>query len=117
MQQQPWWAFRCIEPRERNIVRGPRWAEKWVPWMPLESSAYVDLYRIVPPPQLGRRLQAVDVLREAAEEDAAVVEQLEESVGRRRLEVARPHLLRQMVEGLRVVLEEANVEDRLGELK
>ena len=40
--------------------------------------------------QPGRRLQRVNILREAAQEFAVVIEQLEEAVRWRRLEVARP---------------------------
>ena len=37
LQLQPWWAFRCIEARDRKAVRGPDWAKVWTPWMPAES--------------------------------------------------------------------------------
>jgi uncharacterized membrane protein YgcG len=37
LQRQPWWAFRCVEPRERALVRGPRYNVEYVPWMPAES--------------------------------------------------------------------------------
>ena len=37
MQQLPWWAFTCIEPRERGLVRGPRYSEHYHPWQPAES--------------------------------------------------------------------------------
>ena len=37
LQQQPWWAFRCIESRDRRARRGEAWATAWTPWMPPES--------------------------------------------------------------------------------
>ena len=37
MQQQPWWPFTCIEPRDRAALRGPRYSELYVPWHPPES--------------------------------------------------------------------------------
>ena len=37
LQQQPWWAFKCVEPRDRRALRGDGWAERWPPWMPAES--------------------------------------------------------------------------------
>lgn len=37
MQQLPWWAFRCIENRDRRAIRGEAWATTWTPWMPPES--------------------------------------------------------------------------------
>jgi hypothetical protein len=37
LQLQPWWAFQCIEPRDRRAVRGPDYAATWTPWMPAES--------------------------------------------------------------------------------
>ena len=37
LQQRQWWAFRCIENRERKSVRGPTWATDYMPWMPAES--------------------------------------------------------------------------------
>lgn len=37
LQRQPWWAFRCIETRDRAVARGPRYAGEYVPWAPPES--------------------------------------------------------------------------------
>ena len=32
MQQQPWWAFHCIEPRERGVLRGKAYSDAYTPW-------------------------------------------------------------------------------------
>ena len=37
LQQQPWWAFRCVEPRDRRAVRGDAWENMWTPYMPPEA--------------------------------------------------------------------------------
>lgn len=37
LQLQPWWAFRCIEQRDRRVVRAPDFGTTWTPWMPAES--------------------------------------------------------------------------------
>ena len=37
LQLQPWWAFKCVEPRERKAVLGADFASRWAPWMPAES--------------------------------------------------------------------------------
>lgn len=64
--------------------------------------------------QSGRRLERVDVLGEASEQQAFFLEQADEDVSRGRLVAARPQLLAQAVEGLRVATEELEVEDGLG---
>ena len=63
--------------------------------------------------EAGRRLEAVNVLREAALELPVLVKLLEEAMRGRRLVLARPHLPAQLVKGLGRVPEEADVKDGL----
>ena len=65
-------------------------------------------------PKAGGRLQAIDVLGEAAQELALVVEHLEERMRRRRCEITRPELAAQALERLGVVGIEAEIEDGFG---
>lgn len=39
LQQQPWWAFRCAESRNRRAIFGADYAEQYTPWQPPELFA------------------------------------------------------------------------------
>lgn len=63
--------------------------------------------------ETGRRLERINVLCKASAQEALVVEQPNEAVGRRGREVSRPELLAQSIKGRWVAREEAEVEDGL----